>query len=416
MAKKTVTIKLEGNDWKAALDKAFEKEVKKANVDGFRKGKVPRKIFEQKYGVESLFQEAVQASYPLAFSKMLEDNKELEIVCEPSLEIGEITENGVEFIFGLVEKPTVTLKNYKDIQVDKKEIEVTKEEVDHQIEELRQRYTEVVLKEDAIENGDIAVIDFEGFDDGKPFDGGKAENYELEIGSQSFIPGFEEQLVGMKASEEKDINVTFPEDYHASDLAGKEVTFHVKVNEVKEKVVPEIDEDFFIDLEIEGVTDLESLQKEVEANIRASKEVQAENEFVDQLLEAASKETEVDVPLEMIEDELNRMVGQFGEQLQMQGINLDMYYQLSGMKEADLKEQMREEATKRVLYRLMLEEIVKVEALEVADDEVQKEATALAEKYQMEEDEFLKLFGGLDMVKYDLEVRKAVEFLKSLVA
>lgn len=416
MAKKTVTIKLEGNDWKAALDKAFEKEVKKANVDGFRKGKVPRKIFEQKYGVESLFQEAVQASYPLAFSKMLEDNKELEIVCEPSLEIGEITEDGVEFIFGLVEKPTVTLKNYKDIQVDKKEIEVTKEEVDHQIEELRQRYTEVVLKEDAIENGDIAVIDFEGFDDGKPFDGGKAENYELEIGSQSFIPGFEEQLVGMKASEEKDINVTFPEDYHASDLAGKEVTFHVKVNEVKEKVVPEIDEDFFIDLEIEGVTDLESLQKEVEANIRASKEVQAENEFVDQLLEAASKETEVDVPLEMIEDELNRMVGQFGEQLQMQGINLDMYYQLSGMKEADLKEQMREEATKRVLYRLMLEEIVKVEALEVADDEVQKEATALAEKYQVEEDEFLKLFGGLDMVKYDLEVRKAVEFLKSLVA
>lgn len=416
MAKKTVTIKLEGNDWKAALDKAFEKEVKKANVDGFRKGKVPRKIFEQKYGVESLFQEAVQASYPLAFSKMLEDNKELEIVCEPSLEIGEITEDGVEFIFGLVEKPTVTLKNYKDIQVDKKEIEVTKEEVDHQIEELRQRYTEVVLKEDAIENGDIAVIDFEGFDDGKPFDGGKAENYELEIGSQSFIPGFEEQLVGMKASEEKDINVTFPEDYHASDLAGKEVTFHVKVNEVKEKVVPEIDEDFFIDLEIEGVTDLESLQKEVEANIRASKEVQAENEFVDQLLEAVSKETEVDVPLEMIEDELNRMVGQFGEQLQMQGINLDMYYQLSGMKEADLKEQMREEATKRVLYRLMLEEIVKVEALEVADDEVQKEATALAEKYQMEEDEFLKLFGGLDMVKYDLEVRKAVEFLKSLVA
>ena len=277
---------------------------------------------------------------------------------------------------------------------------------------MRSRYAEDVIKDGKIENGDIAVIDFEGFVDGKAFDGGKGTGYSLKIGSGTFIPGFEEQLIGLKASDEKDVVVTFPEDYHAADLKGKEATFKVKVNEVKEVSVPELDDDFFADLGMEGITNKEELEKSVKENIKARKEMEADNKYLDELLEAAAKNIEVEIPDVMIHEELDRMIKDYEGHLKMQGISLEQFYQFTNSDEAALRDQMREEASKRITYRLMLEEIANKEKIEISDDEANEEAKKLAERYSVSVDEFLMNFGGLDLVKYDLKMRKAMEILK----
>ena len=278
---------------------------------------------------------------------------------------------------------------------------------------LLEKYTEVVTKEDGeVENGDIAVIDFEGFKDGVAFDGGKGENYSLEIGSGTFIPGFEEQLVGMKTGEEKDIQVTFPEDYMAEDLKGKEVTFKVKVNEIKQKQKRELDKDFFDDLGMEGVDTKEKLEKEIKEKISAQKEVEAENNHIDRLLEEIGKNVDVDIPEEMVEEEIDHMMEQFKERLEMQGISLDMYLKFTQSDEKALRDQMEKDAYQRVLYRLMLEEIVKLEHIEVTDEEVEKELDEMAKKYNMEKDELVKMFHDKAMIKYELEMRKTIEMLK----
>ena len=278
---------------------------------------------------------------------------------------------------------------------------------------LLEKYTEVVTKEDGeIENGDIAVIDFEGFKDGVAFDGGKGENYSLEIGSGTFIPGFEEQLVGMKTGEEKDIQVTFPEDYMAEDLKGKEVTFKVKVNEIKQKQKRELDKDFFDDLGMEGVDTKEKLEKEIKEKISAQKEVEAENSHIDRLLEEIGKNVDVDIPEEMVEEEIDHMMEQFKERLEMQGVSLDMYLKFTQSDEKALRDQMEKDAYQRVLYRLMLEEIVKLEHIEVTDEEVEKELDEMAKKYNMEKDELVKMFHDKAMIKYELEMRKTIEMLK----
>lgn len=411
---KEIDVKIEGKEWEEAMDKAFEKANKKVKIDGFRPGKAPKDVFVKKYGKEVLYQDAADLVLESAYMKMLEDNKDIvsELVAKPEITFKNIDENGIEFSFVLTLRPDVKLGKYKGLEVVKEKAEVAKEEVEHAIENIRSRYAENVLKEDKIADGDIAIIDFDGSVDGVPFDGGKAENYALTIGSGMFIPGFEEQLIGLKAGDEKDVVVTFPKDYHAENLKGKEAVFKVKVHEVKEVKVPELDKEFFADLAMEGVDSVETLEAEISKNILEHKMAEIENKYMDQLLDEAAKDVEVEIPEAMVNDELDRMIKQYGESLQMQGITLEQFYQFTNSDEQALRDQMTEEAKKRITYRLMLEEIAKAEKVEISDKDAEKQAKEYAEKYGMETEEFLKLFGGMEMVKYDLQMRKAMEILK----
>lgn len=409
---KEITIKIEGKEWEDALDKAFEKANKKVKIDGFRQGKAPKEVFIKKYGEESLFMDAADLVLQPAYQKMLDENKDVEIVAQPEVALKSISKDGVEFIFTITTKPEVKLGKYKKLGVKKEKVEVTKEEIENALNETLNRYAENVVKEGKVENGDIAIIDFEGFKDGVAFEGGKGENYSLTIGSNTFIPGFEDQIIGMSKDEEKDINVTFPEDYHSEDLKGQKVVFKVKVNEIKTTKIPELDKDFFEDLAMEGIDSKESLEKQLEENIKAHKEQHAEDHYIDELLKKGIENMEVDIPEAMINEELDRMIRQYEENLKMQGLTLEQFYQFTNSDEAALKDQMKEEAEKRVASRLLLEAIKVEEKIEIADDEAKKEAEELAKKYNMEKDEFLKLFGGIEMVKYDMEMRRAIEILK----
>ena len=408
-----IEVKIDGKAWSDALDKAFVKKQKTAKVDGFRKGKVPRNIYEKRFGKESLYLDAADLVTNDAYKKMIDEAKLLPIV-QPEVSIKSIDEKGVTFVFKVVTKPEVNVKKYKGLGIKPKKAKVTKEEIDHELGHILERFTELVVKEGKVANGDVAIIDFEGFKDGVAFDGGKGENYSLEIGSNTFIPGFEEKIIGMKVGEEKDLDLTFPEDYAAKDLAGAKVVFKVKVNEIKEKKTREFDEDFFDDLAIEGVDSEDKLREHIKESISAKKEVENENQYVDELLEAVGKNVEVDIPEEMVNEEINRLMGRFEEQMKMQGVSLDLYYQFTNSDEAALRSQMEKEAFNNVLYRLMLDEIMKKEKIEVTDKEAEEEAKKLADKYQMKKDEFLKQFGGIELIKYDLEIRKTVDLLKEL--
>ena len=408
-----ITITIEGKEWQDALDKAFKQKVKTVAVDGFRKGKCPRDIYEKKFGKESLYIDGAESLLQNAYKKLLDEHKDLIPVVQPRVDIKSIDDEKVEFLFTIITAPEVKIKKYKGLKVKKDKVEVSNEEIEHELGHLLEKYTEVVTKEDGeVENGDIAVIDFEGFKDGVAFDGGKGENYSLEIGSGTFIPGFEEQLVGMKTGEEKDIQVTFPEDYMAEDLKGKEVTFKVKVNEIKQKQKRELDKDFFDDLGMEGVDTKEKLENEIKEKISAQKDVEAENNHIDRLLEEIGKNVDVDIPEEMVEEEIDHMMEQFKERLEMQGVSLDMYLKFTQSDEKALRDQMEKDAYQRVLYRLMLEEIVKLEHIEVTDEEVEKELDEMAKKYNMEKDELVKMFHDKAMIKYELEMRKTIEMLK----
>ena len=409
---KEVVIKIEGEDWKKALDKAFKKLNKEAKIDGFRPGKAPKEVYIKKYGMTSLYMEAAESCLNEAYEMMLKENGDDVIVAQPEINLSAVTDDYVEFKFNLTLKPEVKLGKYKGLDVKKDTVKVTKKEVSEAIEQMRQRYMENIDKEGKVANGDVTIIDFEGFKDGVAFDGGKGEDYSLKIGSNTFIPGFEEQIIGMEKGEEKDINLTFPEDYHAEDLKGKDVVFKVKVKEIKEQKLPELNKDFFLDLGMEGIETKEDLEKQLEENIKVRKEAEADNKYIDDLLAEVAKNTKIDIPEAMIEEEIDRILKQYEENLKMQGITLEMFYQFTNSDEQALRDQMQEEAKNRVTYRLILEEIAKEEKIEVTDEDAETEATNLATRYQMDKDEFLKLFGGLDMVKYDLKMRQALEVLK----
>ncbi len=413
-SEKEIEIIIDGKEWEGALDKAFKKANKKAKIDGFRPGKAPKEVFLKKYGKESLYMDAADEAADLAYQKLLKDYAEdvKELVARPDIALTDINDEKVTFKFTLTMRPEVKLGKYKNLGIKKDEVKAEETEIEDAIKHMRERYAEDVIKEGAIAEGDIAVIDFEGFVDGKAFEGGKAENYSLKIGSGTFIPGFEEQLIGLKSGDKKDVKVTFPEDYHAEDLKGKEAIFKVTVHEVKEVKIPELDKDFFADLGMEGINTKEELEAQISENILAQKEMEAENKYMDDLLEAAAKDVKVEIPEAMINEELDRMVAQYSDHLMMQGISIEQFYQFTNSDETALKDQMRPEAIKRITYRLMLEEIAKEEKIEIDDKEAKEEAKKLAEKYQMKEDEFLSAFGGLDIVKYDMRMRKAMEILK----
>jgi trigger factor len=409
---KEVKVKIEGKEWKDALEKAFVKANKKAKIDGFRPGKAPKDMFIKKYGMESLYMEAGDLVIEKAYMDVVNENKDLELVAQPDIKLNSVDDDHIEFVFTLVTKPEVKLGEYKGLDVKRASVKVTEKEIDQAVLEMRNRYAENVVKEGNVEDGDIAVIDFEGFKDGVAFEGGKGENYSLTIGSHTFIPGFEEQLIGMEVGEERDINVSFPEDYHAEELKGAPVVFKVKVNEIKTVEIPELDKDFFADLGYEDIENEEQLRATVKETIKARKDADADNKYIDDLLKAASENAKVDIPEQMIHEEAHRMVHQYEEHLKMQGITLEQFFQFTNSNEQALMDQMHDEAKNRVLYRLVLEAIVKAEKIEVSEEEANKEAEELSKKYQMSKDEFLNAFGGLDMIKYDLTMKAAVDVLK----
>jgi trigger factor len=410
----TLTIEVDADSFNKALDKAFNKVVKEVNVPGFRKGKVPRMIFEQRFGVESLYQDAVDFVLPEAYSKAI-DETNIEPVAQPSIDIETIGKGQALVVKAEVTvKPEVKLGDYKGLKVETQDTEVTAEDVNEEIKKLQERYAELAVKEDSpAELSDTVVLDFEGFVDGVAFEGGKSENYSLELGSNQFIPGFEEQLVGVKAGEEKDIQVKFPEDYHAEELTGKEATFKVKVHEIKAKQLPELDDEFAKDVDEEAET-LEALREKLEKQLKDKKESSAKSATQDSLVEQATANAEIDLPEVMVDSELDRMVREFEQQIQAQGLSMDLYYQFSGTDQNGLRDQMKEEAEKRVRANLTLEAIADAENLEASDADVDQEIENMAKTYGLAADQMkqmLDLQGGADALKGDLKIRKALDFL-----
>ena len=408
---KEITITIEGEDWQKALDKSFKKKNKEVTIDGFRKGTAPKEIYIKNFGLESLFMDAVDFVMDEAYSKALEEAKAMPVV-EPKLDIKEINENKVTFMFTIISKPEVTLGEYKKLGLKKEKAKVSKEEIDAEVKRIRDQFAEIAPKEDGVvEVGDTAVIDFEGFVDGKSLDGGKGENYPLEIGSHTFIPGFEEGVAGMKIGETKELNLKFPDDYVA-DLKGKEVKFNVTVREIKQRIIPELNEDFYQDLGYDNIKTEEEFLNEVEKVLLERKNAEIDDEFVEKCLDKASSNMKVEINPEIIDEEVHRMIHQFEDQLKMQGIKLDDYMAITGMTHEKLHEQMEPEATKRIKYRYLLEAIADAEKIDFTEEEVQAKSKEMAENYGITEEELLKAYSSLDIVKYDMKMHRAIEILK----
>ena len=405
-----IEIEIKGKEWEKILDDTFKKKVKEVKVDGFRKGKCPKNVYLQKVGIESLYMDSIDAAYSKAFLQALKDN-ELEPACEPGMDIKDINKDHVVFKFTIITRPEIKLGKYKDLGVKKDAVKVSKDEIEQEIAKLASRFAEIVVKEEGeVLEGNTAVIDFEGFVDGEALEGGTGANYPLEIGSHTFIPGFEEGVVGMKVGETKELNLKFPEEY-TKELAGKDVKFNVTVREIKERVIPELNKDFYADLGFEDVETEEEFKKEVKKVIEERKEEEVKNKYVDEVLEAAAKNMEVEINEEIIHDEIHRMMNQFEQQIKMQGISLDQYLQFTGGSKEDLHKHMEPEATKHVKYRYLIEEVAKAEKIEVTDEAAEAEAETMAANYEISKEEFLKHFGGLETVKYDIKMRKALEIL-----
>ncbi|CCY45161.1 trigger factor [Clostridium sp. CAG:1193] len=409
--KHVILKKVEGENWKNALDKSFLKNVKEAKVDGFRKGKCPRDVFEKKYGIEALYNDAVDIVLPGLYTEVLKESA-LEPVVQPSIDIKEINKDGVSIEFTIITAPVANVKKYTGLKVTREKVKVTDEEITEEINRLKDQYAEIAVKEGKIESGDTAVIDFEGFKDGVAFEGGKGENYPLEIGSNTFIPGFEDALIGLSTGDKKDIPLTFPENYPSEELKGAKVVFKVTVHEVKTRLIPELDKDFFTDLGIEGVTNETELRNHVKNNISLRKEKEADNKLVEDILASVAKETEIVLPEELIHDEIHHMIDNYAQRLQMQGLSLEQYMQFTKQTFESLEEQLKPEAKKNITYRYMLEEIAKKEGIVISDEEADNEAETLSHTYQMTKQELINAFGGIEMIKYDLKIRKTIDFLK----
>ncbi|QWC21877.1 trigger factor [Bacillus haikouensis] len=406
-----LTIEVDAAKVNEGLDAAFKKVVKQVNVPGFRKGKMPRGMFEKRFGVEALYQDALDFILPDAYTQAIEETG-IEPIDRPEIDVEQM-EKGKDLIFTakVQVKPEVKLGDYKGLEVEKMDAEVKAEDVEAELTSLQEKQAELVVKEEGkAEEGDTVTMDFEGFVDGEAFEGGQAENYSLELGSGQFIPGFEEQLVGAAAGEEKEVEVTFPEEYHAAELAGKAATFKVKLHEIKTKELPALDDEFAKDAD-EEVETLAELKEKIEKRLQESKKNEAETAVREALVEKASENAEVEIPEVMVNSEVDRMMQEFGQRLQMQGMNLDLYFQFSGQTEEDLRAQMTEDAGKRVRTNLTLEAIAAAENLEVSDEEAEEEVNKMAEQYNMSADNIKQALGGLDTLKADLKVRKALEFL-----
>ncbi|WP_301389850.1 trigger factor [Enterococcus entomosocium] len=393
------------------LTTAFNKVKGNLNVPGFRKGKVSRQVFNRMYGEEALYEDALNAVLPEAYEAAVKEAG-IDPVSQPKIDVDSM-EKGQDWVIKaeVTVKPEVKLGDYKDLTVEKQDREVTEEDVDARIKREQEAQAELVIKEDeAAENGDTVVIDFEGFLGEETFEGGKGENYSLELGSNSFIPGFEEQLVGTKAGDSKDVTVTFPEDYQAEDLAGKEAVFKVTVHEVKAKELPELDDEFAKDVD-DSVESLAELKEKYRAELTETKEKAAEDAKDEAAIRQAAENAEiVELPHSMVHDEVHRSMDEFLNNMQRQGISPEMYYQLTGSTEADLHTQFEGEAETRVKTNLVIEAIAKEEGLEATEEDIEKEIKELSEAYNMPVDQIKRVLTE-DMLKHDITMKKAVELV-----
>ena len=399
-----LTIEVGAAEFEAAVEKAYQKMRRKINVPGFRPGKAPRKIIEGMYGAEVFYEEAINAAFPEAHEAAVKE-QELQVVGYPTVElVGECTKEGFTFKATAPVYPEVTLGQYKGLSAPKDEVKVTAADVDERVKILQDRNTRLVSVDREAKEGDTAVIDFEGFLDGKPFDGGKGTNHSLELGSHSFVPGFEEQVVGMKADEEKDIDITFPEDY-TPELAGKAVVFKVKVHEVKEKEVPALDDEFAKD--VSEFDTLKDLKADLKKKITEERQKDADRAFEDALMEQVAEGITADVPDAMVEGQARQFLENFKMQIAQQGIPYDQYMKMTGMDEQKLLEDAKEPALRQVRLDLALAAIIKAENIEVSDEEVEAEFKKLADQYGMDL-EMVKKYLQADQVKDQVTTQKAV--------
>lgn len=404
----TVTVPKEEVD--KGLDKAFKKVVKQINVPGFRKGKMPRPLFEQRFGVESLYQDALDFILPEAYGNAVEE-AEINPVDRPEIDVTQM-EKGKELIFEatVTVEPEVELGDYKGLAIEKQDREVTDEEFDKALEEAVSRQAELTVKEGEIAQGDVVNINFDGYVDGEAFEGGQAEGYDLEIGSGSFIPGFEEQLIGLKASDSKEVVVTFPEEYHAEELAGKEATFKCDINEVKSKEIPELDDELAQELD-ESVKTVAEYKEKLRKDLADAKLNQAEATEKEEAITKASDNATVEIPEAMINTELDRMMQEFEQRISQQGLNLELYYQFSGQSEEELKAQMKEDAEKRVKTNLTLRAIADAENIEVSDSDVEAELTKMSEQFGLSVEDIKSTLGNNDILVNDLKIQKVIDLL-----
>ena len=407
-----LTIEVSAEELEKAIQGAYLKQRNKISVPGFRKGKVPRQMIEKMYGAEIFYEDAANALIPTAYGKAY-DECELDIVSQPKVEVVQL-EKGKPFIFTaeVAVKPEVTLGEYKGLSVDKVSNRVTAKEVDAKLEEEQKKNARTVVVEDrAVQDGDEVVLDFEGFVDGVAFEGGKGENYPLTIGSGSFIPGFEEQLIGAEAEKEVEVNVTFPEEYHSEDLAGKAAVFKCTVHEIKAKELPELDDEFAA--EVSEFDTLDAYKADIKAKIKEQKIADGNRKKEDQAVEKAVANATMEIPEAMIDTQVNQMAQDFAQRIQQQGLSMEQYFQFTGMTAEKMMEELRPQAVKRIETRLVLEAIVKAENIEITDEKLDEELAKMAEAYKMEVEKLKEFMGEneKEQMKMDLAVQEAVTFL-----
>lgn len=410
MAKLTITV--EAAKFDAAVDSAYQKNKGKIALPGFRKGKAPRAMIEKMYGTGVFFEDAANELIPEAYETAAKES-ELEIVAQPEIEVTQM-DKGTDFIFTatVAIKPEVTLGDYKGIEVEKKEAEVSEEEITAEIDKAREANSRLITIEDrATEDGDTVIIDFDGYVDGKQFEGGYAEDYTLVLGSHSFIDNFEDQLVGKNLGEDVEVNVTFPEEYHVDELKGKPALFKVKIKEIQKKELPELDDDFAQD--VSDFDTLDEYKADVEKKILENKENQIKREQEDQIIEKIIENAQMEIPQQMIAAQTRQMTQEFAQRLQSQGLSLEQYMQFTGLTPQKMMEDLEPQALKRIQSRLVLEAVVAAENIEASDEEIDKELENMASIYQMEIDKLKELIGDDEkkQIGMDLAVQKAVEFV-----
>ncbi len=409
-----LTIEVSAEELEGAINRVFQKQRNRISIPGFRKGKAPRQMVEKLYGKEIFYEEAANELIPVAYEKAYEECEE-DIVSAPRIDIEQL-ESGKPFIFSAVValKPEVTLGTYKGVKIDKIDVSVSDEEVDAEIEKERERSARTVSVTDrGVQDKDQTVIDFEGFQDGVAFEGGKGENYPLTIGSKTFIPGFEDQLIGKKIGDDVEVNVTFPEDYQAENLAGKPAVFKVQIKEIKEKQLPEVNDEFAA--EVSEFETLSEYKEDVKAKLLEQKEKDAKAAKENAAVEAAVAEAKMEIPELMLETQQRQMVDEFGQRLQMQGLSMDQYFQFTGLTRDTMMEQVKPQAEQKIKARLVLEAIVKAENITAGEEDFEGEIAKMAEQYKMEADKVKEMFGeeGKKQIMEDICVNKAVEFLVS---
>ena len=407
-----LTIEVSAEEFEKAIEKAYHKQKGQINIQGFRKGKAPRAVIEKMYGAGIFYEEAANMIIPEAYEKAY-DECDLEIVSSPEIDVVQI-EKGKSFIFTaeVALKPEVTLGEYKGVQVEKKNVEVTEEELNAELDRVREQNSRTIIVEDrAAQNGDMTVIDFEGFVDGVAFEGGKGTDYPLTLGSHSFIDTFEEQLVGKNIGEEVEVNVTFPTEYHAADLAGKPAMFKVTIKEIKVKELPELDDDFAQDVsEFETAAEY---KEDVRKNLLARKEAAAKREKEEAVVAKVVENATMEVPEPMVTAEVRRMADEFAQRIQAQGLSLQQYFQFTGLNANKFMEDLKPQALNRIQSRLVLEAVVKAENIVASEEDIEKEIADMAAMYQMEADKLKELLGAneREQIALDMAVQKAVDLV-----